>query len=181
MPLAECRISPDETLYIINLTASEAREVLAITSDSTVTPFQHSVSCIGASICQQSVRDSQALLASMLEAVEEAGLPDNALPAIHISGCPSSCGTQQIGTLGFQGGVKKVDGVVQPAFTLLLNGNALQGSEKFGEPIGTILQAKIPEFVVELGKTAAASGLDFDSWLEKNDEAFRALASGYLV
>lgn len=86
MPLAECRISPDETLYIINLTASEAREVLAITSDSAVTPFQHSVSCIGASICQQGVRDSQALLASMLEAVEEAGLPDNALPAIHISG-----------------------------------------------------------------------------------------------
>lgn len=181
MPLAECRISPDETLYIINLTASEARKVLAITSDSAVTPFQHSVSCIGASICQQGVRDSQALLASMLEAVEEAGLPDNALPAMHISGCPSSCGTQQIGTLGFQGGVKKVDGVVQPAFTLLLNGNALQGSEKFGEPIGIILQAKIPEFVVELGKTAVASCLDFDSWLEKNDEAFRALASKYLV
>lgn len=181
MPQAECRISPDETLYIINLTASEAREVLAITSDSAVTPFQHSVSCIGASICQQGVRDSQELLAAMLEAVEEADLPNNALPTMHISGCPSSCGTQQIGTLGFQGGVKKVDGVVQPAFTLLLNGNTQQGNEKFGEPLGTILQAKIPEFVVKLGKTVAASGLDFTSWLEMNAEAFRALASEYLV
>lgn len=181
MPQAECRISPDETLYIINLTASEAREVLAITSDSAVTPFQHSVSCIGASICQQGVRDSQELLSAMLEAVEEADLPDNALPTMHISGCPSSCGTQQIGTIGFQGGVKKVDGVVQPAFTLLLNGNALQGNEKFGEPLGTILQTKIPAFVVELGRTVAASGLDFDSWLEKNEETFRALAAGYLV
>ena len=180
MPQAECRISPDETLYIINLTASEAREVLAITSDSAVTPFQHSVSCIGASICQQGVRDSQELLSAMLEAVEEADLPDNALPTMHISGCPSSCGTQQIGTIGFQGGVKKVDGVVQPAFTLLLNGNALQGNEKFGESLGTILQTKIPEFVVELGRTVAASGLDFDSWLEKNEETFRALAAGYL-
>lgn len=181
MPQAECRISPDETLYIINLTASEAREVLAITSDSAVTPFQHSVSCIGASICQQGVRDSQELLSAMLEAVEEADLPDNALPTMHISGCPSSCGTQQIGTIGFQGGVKKVDGVVQPAFTLLLNGNALQGNEKFGESLGTILQTKISEFVVELGRTVAASGLDFDSWLEKNEETFRALAAGYLV
>lgn len=181
MPQAECRISPDETLYIINLTASEAREVLAITSDSAVTPFQHSVSCIGASICQQGVRDSQELLSAMLEAVEEADLPDNALPTMHISGCPSSCGTQQIGTIGFQGGVKKVDGVVQPAFTLLLNGNALQGNEKFGEPLGTILQATIPAFVVELGRTVATSGLDFDSWLEKNEETFRALAAGYLV
>ena len=180
MPQAECRISPDETLYIINLTASEAREVLAVTSDSAVTPFQHSVSCIGASICQQGVRDSQALLAAMLEAVDEAGLPDNALPTMYISGCPSSCGTQQIGTIGFQGGVKKVDGVVQPAFTLLLNGNAQQGSERFGEPLGTILQTKIPEFVVSLGKTVAVSGLDFTSWLETNEKAFRSLAAGYL-
>lgn len=181
MPQAECRISPDETLYIINLTASEAEKVLAVTSDSAVTPFQHSVSCIGASICQQGVRDSQALLASMLEAVEEAGLPDNALPTVHISGCPSSCGTQQIGTLGFQGGVKKVDGAVQPAYTLLLNGNELQGSEAFGETIGTILQASIPEFIVELGRTAAASGLDFSAWLEKHEDDFRSLASKYLV
>ena len=155
--------------------------MLAVTSDSAVTPFQHSVSCIGASICQQGVRDSQALLASMLEAVEEAGLPDNALPTVHISGCPSSCGTQQIGTLGFQGGVKKVDGAVQPAYTLLLNGNELQGSEAFGETIGTILQASIPEFIVELGRTAAASGLDFSAWLEKHEDDFRSLASKYLV
>ncbi len=181
MPCVECRISPDGTLYIINLTASEAKKVLAVTADSAVTPFQHSVSCIGASICQQGVRDSQALLASMLNAVSEADIPADALPTVYISGCPSSCGTQQIGTLGFQGGVKKADGKVQPAFTLLLNGCDLQGREKLGEPVGAILQDRIPEFIVALGKTVAASGLDFHSWLEKNEASFRELAADYIA
>lgn len=181
MPEVECRISPDGTLYIINLTAAEAKEVLDVTADSAVTPFQCSVSCIGASICQQGVRDSQALLASMMEAVEKADLPADALPTVHISGCPSSCGTQQIGILGFQGGVKSVDGKPQPAFTVLLKGNERQGEENLGEPLGAMLQVQIPEFMVRLGKTVAASGMEFQSWLEENEQEFRDLAGNYIV
>lgn len=177
----ECRISPDGTIYIINLNAKEAKKVLGVTDDSAVTPFQCSVSCIGASICQQGVRDSQALLSEMMEAVEEADLPENALPTFHISGCPSSCGTQQVGRLGFQGGVKLIDKKPEPAFTLLLNGCDRQGEENLGEALGAILQTKIPEFVVELGKTVAESGLDFEEWLSENEEAFRALAAKYIV
>lgn len=177
----ECRISPDGTIYIINLNAKEAKKVLEVTDDSAVTPFQCSVSCIGASICQQGVRDSQALLSEMMEAVEEADLPENALPTFHISGCPSSCGTQQIGRLGFQGGVKLIDKKPEPAFTLLVNGCDRQGEENLGEALGAILQTKIPEFVVELGKTVAESGLDFEEWLSENEEAFRALAAKYIV
>lgn len=181
MPQVECRISPDGTLYIINLTAVEAKAVLDITKDSAVTPFQHSVSCIGASICQQGVRDSQALLASMMEAVEEAGIPADALPTVYISGCPSSCGTQQIGTLGFQGGVKSVDGKPQPTFTLLLKGNERQGQESLGEPLGMMLQTQIPDFMIELGKTVADSGMGFDAWLEKYEQDFRDLAGKYIL
>ena len=177
----EGRIGPDGTIYFINLTASEAQAVLAATADSGVTPFQHSVSCIGASICQQGVRDSQMLLAAMLEAVEKADLPADALPVVHISGCPSSCGTHQIGTLGFQGGVKLVEGKPQPAFTLLLMGSDRQGEERMGEPIGAMLQVQIPDFMVELGQTVAASGLDFHTWLDQNQERFRALAAKYVV
>lgn len=181
MPQVECRISPDGTLYIINLTAVETNAVLAATSDSAVTPFQHSVSCIGASICQQGVRDSQQLLASMLEAVEDADIPATALPTVYISGCPSSCGTQQIGTLGFQGGVKMINGKAEPAFTLLLNGNEQQGTEKLGEPLGSILQVQIPEFIVDLGNTVAASGLNFSSWIKQNEQDFKELAAKYII
>ena len=180
MPQVECRLSPDGCMYIINLTAAEAAAVLEITADSAVTPFHRSVSCIGGTICSTGIRDSQGLLASMMEAVDAANLPANALPTIHISGCPSSCGTQQIGTLGFQGASKTVDGKPQPAFSLLVKGCDLQGKEQFGESLGTILQAELPAFIVELGKTVVASGLGFDEWLAQYESDFRTLAASYI-
>ena len=180
MPGVECRIDPKGRLYIVNLTAKEAQAVLDITADSAVTPFQCSVACIGGTICTTGIRDSQALLMSMLEAVEEADLPADALPAVHVSGCPSSCGTHQIGRLGFQGAAKFVDGKACSAFYLMLGGEEKTGAEKMGEPIGAILTEEIPNFIVELGKTVAASGMGFDRWLESREEDFRALAAKYI-
>ena len=110
MPAAECRVAPNETLYVINLTADEARRVLAATADGAKTVFETSVACIGASICQQGVRDSQGALHACVEAVREAGIPDGALPRICISGCPSSCSGHQAAAIGFQGCVKPVPG-----------------------------------------------------------------------
>ena len=180
MDQVELRIAPGGTLYIINLTGEEAKRVLAATAGGATTPFQHSVCCIGASICQQGVRDSQALLARLLAAVEEAGLPADALPTIHISGCPSSCGTQQIGTLGFQGGVKLVDGKPQPAFSLTLYGEDRQGAERLGKPMGAMVEGDIPAFLVELGRTVAASGRDFMTWMAAHEGDLETLAARYI-
>lgn len=180
MDAVECRLSPDGTLYIINLTSDEAKAVLSITDDGAKTPFEHSVSCIGASICQQGIRDSQALLAEMVKAIRNAGIPANALPRVCISGCASSCGTQQIGTLGFQGSAKIIDMQPHSAFLLLFNGNQNQGEEKLGESMGTILQEQIPEFIVELGQMVADSGLDFEQWIVENEDRFRELADKYI-
>ena len=95
---AELRLSPDETAYIVNLTGAQAKAVLDLTAaDSARSLFETSVSCIGGTTCQVGVRDSQGLLSACVAAVREAGLPDGALPQIHISGCPSSCGTHQTG------------------------------------------------------------------------------------
>lgn len=165
---AELRLSPDESAYIINLTGDEAKEVVAITEENTAqSVFETSVSCIGASICQVGLRDSQSLLRACVEAVKKADIKENALPQIHISGCPSSCGTHQIGALGFRGAVKSVDGKPQPAFILYVNGCDIQGKEVFGHEVGTILASDIPDFIVELGKAVENSGKDFNSW---NDE-----------
>lgn len=158
MPGAECRVAPNETLYIINLTAAEAEKVLAATEDGARTAFEHSVACIGASICQQGVRDSQSLLRAAVQAVREAGLPDGALPKIVISGCPSSCAAHQAGAIGFQGCVKPVDGKPQPAFRLFLGGDDTLGGVRFGEPVATILEKDIPVLLVELGRAAAEQG-----------------------
>ena len=180
MSQVEGRIAPDGTLYFINLTAQEAQAVLAATADSAVTPFQCSVSCIGGTICSTGIRDSQGLLMAMLEAVEEANLPADALPTVHVSGCPSSCGTHQIGTLGFQGAAKFVDGKPHSAFALTMKGSEEQGKESLGETLGILLESDIPAFIVELGKTVAESGMEFHAWLAGHEEEFRALAGKYV-
>ena len=175
------RLAPDETAYIINLTGDEAKKVLAITEDSAASLFETSVSCIGASICQIGARDSQALLAACVKAVRAAELPDGVLPQIHISGCPSSCGTHQTGQIGFRGAAKMVDKKPQSAFMLYVGGCDTQGGEAMGSELGTILETQIPEFLVELGKTVAASGMDYDGWKKANPDGVKDVAAKYVA
>lgn len=178
---AELRLAPDETAYIINLTGAEAKKVLELTADSAKTRFESSVSCIGGSICQVGLRDSQALLRTCVDAVREANLPAGALPQIHISGCPSSCGTHQTGRIGFRGASKPIDGKPQATFVLFVNGEDRQGAENMGRELGMILEERIPEFLVELGKAVAASGMDYEAWNSGSPEGLEQIASGYLI
>lgn len=178
---AELRLAPDEAAYIVNLTGAEAEKVLAATADSARTLFETSVSCIGGMTCQVGMRDSQGLLAACIAAVREANLPDGALPQMHISGCASSCGTHQTGSIGFRGASKLVDGKPQSAFTLFVGGCDRQGSEAMGRELGAILESEIPAFLVELGKTVAASGKNFAAWRESDPEGIDRIASPYLA
>lgn len=178
MPQAECRLAPNETVYIINLTAEEARLVLEATADGAVTVFEHSVACIGATICQQGVRDSQGLIQAAVAAVREAGLPDGALPRVCISGCPSSCAAHQAGAIGFQGCVKPVDGKPQPAFKMFLGGSDALGAARFGEPAATVLERDIPALLVELGH--AASALGWEQWSAGHSEELNAIIAKYV-
>ncbi|MGN0323230.1 MAG: nitrite/sulfite reductase [Oliverpabstia sp.] len=180
MEAVEMRLAPDETAYIINLTGKEAEKVLHVTKDSAESLFETSVSCIGAAICQVGVRDSQALLAACVQAVREAEIPDGALPQIHISGCPSSCGTHQTGALGFRGGVKSVDGKPQPAFVLYINGEQRQGQETMGKELGTMLEKDIPVFLTKLGKTVSDSGISYEEWNHSHPEALEKIAEPFL-
>ena len=179
MPGALMRLAPDESAYIVNLTGSEAQRVLALTDWSAVTPFECSVACIGASICQVGVRDSQALLHACVDAVRAAKLPANALPQIHISGCPSSCGTHQTGELGFRGGVKMVGGKPQPGFVFFVGGSERQGEETMGRELGAMLEGDIPAFLARLGQAVADSGMDYAAWRQANPGALEEIARAY--
>lgn len=180
MEQVEARIAPDETMYVINLTGDEAKEVLAATDDGAKTLFETSVSCIGASICQVGIRDSQALLHKCLDVAREADIKDGALPQIHISGCPSSCGTHQTGEIGFHGCVKVIDKVPHPAFTLHLNGCDLQGKERMGEKVGVIIEEDIPKFLVKLGKAVEETGMDYKQWNETYPDRIKELAEEFV-
>lgn len=178
MEQVELRLAPDETVYIVNLTAEEAEKVLNVTADGAKTLIESSVACIGSSICQQGLQDSQALLREILEKTKE--LKDGVLPRIHISGCISSCGTHQIGTLGFHGGVKRVNEETCPAFTLHVNGSDEMGKERFGENVGVMLAKDIPDFMAELGETVEKSGMSFAEWYPEQEETWKELAKKYL-
>lgn len=180
MEETELRIGPDETVYIINCTGSEAQRILDITNDGADTLFETSVACIGASICQAGVRDSQRLLKKLVDEERKWRFADGVLPRIHISGCPSSCGTHQTGKIGFRGGMKKVNGKAEPAFLLTVNGDAQEGKERFGQQLGAILETEIPAFLKELGEEIAREGLTYDEWYEGHEERFREIAAAYV-
>ena len=178
MPGVSGRVAPYGTLYFINLTAAEAKRLLDATADSAATRFEGSVACIGAAICQQGVRDSQAVLRACVEAVREAGLPDGALPAIAICGCPSSCAAPQSAAIGFMGAVKVVDKKPMPAFKMTLNGSDALGAARFGEEVGTVLESDLPALLVELGKAAAADG--WDAWFAAHSDQAKDIIARYL-
>ena len=180
IPDAEVRIAPDETLYVINLDIKQANAVADITKDGAKNLFETSVSCIGSTVCQIGLRDSQGLLASIIKAVEPYHFADGILPRIHISGCTSSCGTHQIGQLGFHGASKRVDGKMQPAFAFHVNGQDEQGKEHFGEEWGVMLAEQIPEFFVELGQIVSKESVSYSAWYENNSEKLKKLAEKYL-
>ncbi|MFQ8833821.1 MAG: nitrite/sulfite reductase, partial [Ruthenibacterium lactatiformans] len=123
----------------INLTAEEAQAVLAVTEDGARDLFESSVACVGAATCQQGVRDSQSTLKMLVEAMRREGFSDGILPRIHISGCPSSCGTHQIGTLGFRGGVKLVDKKPMPAYMRMqaVDAQGRNSSARAEDDVGT--------------------------------------------
>lgn len=175
----ECRIGPNETMYVINLSASEAEKILAATADGAVTEFEHSSACIGAAICQQGVRDSQRLLKEAIAAVREAGIPDGALPRIVVSGCVSSCAAHQAGAIGFQGTVKQVEGKAQPAFKMFLGGSDAVGKATFGEGGPVILESEIPAMLVDLGCAAAQSGMNWAQWSVQNTAAMDEIIAKY--
>lgn len=97
----------------------------------------------------------------------EEGFEDGILPQIHISGCPSSCGTHQTGVIGFRGGVKSVNKEVKPAFNLFVKGCCFQGKERMGEELGAILEENIPAFLKALGHAVQESGLDLKAGMQR--------------
>lgn len=176
----EGRLTNDEAIYFINLTAEEAKEVLEMTADHMNTEFLQSVSCIGNSRCQIGFQNSQGLLESMVKHLAEKGIDTAYLPKMHISGCPSSCGTHQVGYIGFHGTAKLVDKKPQPAFNLFVGGSEQLEAIKFGEILGAITVADVPNFIEELALTLNDAKTPFVTWLETHEDDFKALAAKYI-
>ncbi len=182
LPMEEVcvRISPDEGMYVINLTASEAKKIYPLLTDNAENTFESSIACIGASICQVGARDSQALLRACVDRVRKENFADGVLPKIHISGCPSSCSAHQIAPLGCGGGVKQTPNGPKPAFAVFENGCELQDAEAFGEEPGVILESEIPEFLAELGKEISSCNMTYEQFIDRHHDKFMDILGKYI-
>lgn len=175
----EIRLTPEEGMYIINCNADEAREILALTEDSAKTLFETSVACIGNSICQVGVRDSQEALMMCVDAVRKENFADGVLPKVHFSGCPSSCSAHQTGTIGFRGAVKQSPEGPKPAFAIFTGGCARQGEEVIAEAGKAIVLEEIPQFFIELGRMVSAENTTYEEWVKTNSDTLKELVERY--
>lgn len=175
----EIRLTAEEGLYIINCNAEEALQVLELTKDGAETLFETSVACIGSAICQVGIGKSQSLLQSCVEAVRKEKFADGVLPKIHISGCPSSCGTHQIADIGFRGAMKQTPDGPKPAFAIFVGGCAWQGRESLADAGKAITVEEIPLFLVELGKMVSAENTTYDKWIQGNQGKLDTLIAKY--
>ena len=180
MQEVKIRLSPDQGMYVINLTKEELEKVIEITKDDSGTAFEKSTACIGADICQVGIGKSQTLLAACVKRVREEKFADGVLPSIHISGCPSSCSAHQTAIIGLRGGKKPTEDGPKYAFAVYENGCELEGAEQFGKEIGVMLEEDIPEFFAELGHAVADTGLNFMEFREKYPERILQIAQSYI-
>lgn len=179
MQEVELRVTPEESVYIINCNAKEVQQVLEATADSARNLFETSVACVGNKTCQVGVGDSQGLLELCVKEVGKENFADGVLPKIHISGCPSSCAAHQIGDIGFRGAMKQTADGPKPAFAIGYGGCALQGKELLAEVGKAIVVEEIPQFLIELGKMISAEGMTYQTWIENNSDKMDELIAKY--
>lgn len=177
----ELRTSPDQSVYIINLTGREADLIARITeADTARSLFETSTACVGAGTCVVGVRDSQKLLKELIRAVREAGISQDALPKLHISGCPSSCSAQQTAEIGLRGTVKVVaKGDIRPAYFLSLHGKNGRNDSRMGREAGVILEEDMIPFILSLGREVSDTGLAYHDWAENHPGRLDEIATQY--
>ena len=177
----EIRLSMTEGIYFRNLNGKEAKLLLSLTDDiGGKTHLEQSVSCIGVPICQMGILESQTLLKNILEYFKEREYTKDVLPRIHISGCGNSCGIHQACMIGFTGKKKKIDDVLKDVFELHINGSFEVGNTRLGKVYGVLLAEDIPEFLYELALMVERKNINFQDYIEENEEEFKNLLNSYL-
>jgi sulfite reductase (NADPH) hemoprotein beta-component len=111
------------------------------------------VSCPGAESCRLAVTQSRGLGRTLTEYLS--GRPDLvdlvSSGRINISGCPNGCGQHHVGSIGFQGSVRKVAGRAVPQYFVLVGGGCSdEGVAHFGKVVSKIPVHRLTDAVDRL-------------------------------
>ena len=106
------------------------------------------VSCPGAESCRLAVTQSRGLGQVLTEHLS--ARPDlvDLVPSgrINISGCPNGCGQHHVGSIGFQGSVRKVAGRAIPQYFVLVGGGCSdEGVAHFGKVVSKVPVQRLTE------------------------------------
>ncbi len=170
------RLSMDENMYIRDLTADKATELLDIMKEMNTTNIEQSISCIGVPTCQMGIEQSQTLLKNILDELKKQNAPLEVLPKAYISGCTNSCARHQANELGFEGCKNKG----KDAFKLYVGGIHSKNKTQLGKLIGTMLAEQIPSFMCELAFLLQKQNLNFKQLISDKEDLFETLTSKYL-
>ena len=99
------------------------------------------VSCPGAESCRLAVTQSRGLGRTLTEFLSTRSDLVDMVPSGHIkiSGCPNGCGQHHIGSIGFQGSVRKVGSRAVPQYFVLVGGGASdEGVAHFGKVVSKV-------------------------------------------
>jgi sulfite reductase beta subunit-like hemoprotein len=94
---------------------------------------------------------------------------------IKISGCPNSCGQHHIAGIGFQGGMRKVDGRPVPQYLIHLGGAIGPTGARFAKLTAKVPARRAPEALDRLidlyvrDRTAGESAADFFARITADD------------
>lgn len=178
----EIRLSMNEGMYIRNLNGEEAKSLLDLTQNlGGETKLEQSAACIGVPTCQIGIAESQSLLNEILDYFNEKEFNKDILPSLRISGCNNSCGTHQIGSLGFAGKKKRVNDVVTEAFELHMDGGLERENAKFGKVRGDICRDDIPKFLYDLAVEIDNSGVSYEDFVNNKADVVDLIVGKYLV
>jgi len=110
------------------------------------------VACAGASTCRLGICLSRGLAKAIRQELTGSQLKLENLGdlAIHISGCPNSCGRHPVGNIGFSGAARRVGDQLIPYYAVQLGGRVTEGETRFGTNIGAIPARNVPAFVRDI-------------------------------
>jgi sulfite reductase (ferredoxin) len=110
------------------------------------------VACTGAATCKLGLCLSRGLADAISEKLGKNNIQQSEF-TIKISGCPNSCGHHYIGSIGFQGKAKRVNGRLMPCYDILAGAKTVEGDARLAERIGTVPARAIPDLLAEAFET----------------------------
>jgi len=131
------------------------------------------VACTGAATCKLGLCLSRGLADAISEKFGQNNIQQSDT-TIKISGCPNSCGHHYIGSIGFQGKAKRVNGRLMPCYDILAGARTVEGDARLAERIGTVPARKIPDLLAEAFETGAIGEKQLKTLVQRYSDSISA-------